>query len=113
LLRKFYRELLRIRKQTPALLHLAMDQCRATPLGENTLLVERWCEGSEILMLLHFSDQIADLTLSHPTGRWVKLIYSADLCWNGTSEMPSTLRASDEKVIITMGPRSIALYERS
>ena len=23
-----------------------MDQCRATPLGEQTLLLERWCEGS-------------------------------------------------------------------
>jgi maltooligosyltrehalose trehalohydrolase len=112
LLRKFYRELLRIRKQTPALLHLTMEQCRATPLDENTLLVERWCEGCDILMLLHFSDQIAGLTFSHPAGQWAKIIYSADPCWNGTGEVPPTLRASDGKVSITMSPRSIALYER-
>ena len=112
LLHKFYRELIRIRKQTPALSHLAMDQCRATPLDEQTLLIERWCEGSEVLLLFHFSDRKADLTVSHAAGQWTKVIHSADLCWDGTGDAPVTLQASDGKFQIALSPRSFVLYAR-
>ena len=76
------------------------------------LLIERWCEGSEVLLLFHFSDQIADLTFSHPAGQWAKVIHSADPCWNGTGEVPVTLRGANGKFAITLSPRSFVLYER-
>jgi maltooligosyltrehalose trehalohydrolase len=113
LLHKFYRELIRIRKQTPALSRLAMDQCSATPLDEQTLLVERWCEESEILLLIHFSDLKTELTVSHAAGEWAKVISSADASWNGSGDVPVTLMASGGKFHITLRPRSFALYQRS
>jgi maltooligosyltrehalose trehalohydrolase len=112
LLHKFYRELIRIRKHTPALSHLAMEQCRAAPLDEQTLLIERWYEGSAVLLLLNFSDRKTDLTVSHAAGQWAKVIHSADACWDGTSDTPVTLRASDGKFHITLSPRSFVLYAR-
>lgn len=112
LLRKFYRELIRIRRRTPALSHLAMDHCRATPLAEQTLLIERWCDGSEVLLLLHFSERSADLTVSHAPGQWAKVIHSADGSWDGPANAPVTLRASDGRFHIALSPRSFVLYER-
>ncbi len=112
LLHRFYRELVRIRKQTPGLSHLAMDHCRATPLDEQTLLIERWFGGSEVLLLVNFSDLQADLTVSHILGEWSKVIHSADACWDGTCDAPVTLRTVDGRFHIALSPRSFALYER-
>ena len=112
LLREFYRELLRIRKHTPALAHLAMEQSRATPLDEHTLLVERWCEASEVLLLFHFSERSLTLNVSHPEGQWTRLIHSADSVWNGTSDVPVDLVAAVKEFQITLSPRSFVVYER-
>jgi maltooligosyltrehalose trehalohydrolase len=112
LLQEFYRELLRIRKQTPALAHLAMDQCRASPLDEHTLLVERWCEASEVLLIFHFSDRSRRLKVPYPEGQWARLIHSADPVWNGTGDLPVDLMAAGEEFQITLSPRSFFVYER-
>ena len=112
LLHAFYRELLRIRRQTAALTHLSMEQCRAVPLEEQTLLVERWCGASEVLLILCFSQQEADVAISHPVGPWAKVIYSADPCWNGAGKVPATLDASAGEFRLRLSPRSFVLYER-
>jgi len=112
LLQAFYRELLRIRRQTAALAHLSMEQCRAVPLDEQTLLVERWCGASEVLLILCLAEREADLAISHPVGPWTKVIYSADPCWNGAGNVPATLDASGGEFHLSLGPRSFVLYER-
>jgi len=110
LLRKFYRELIRIRKSTPALSHLAMEQCRAIPLDDQTLLVHRWCEPCEVLVLLRFASEGATLTVPCPGGRWGKVIHSADACWDGIGSMPAVLSGDCE---IALSPRSFTLYENT
>jgi maltooligosyltrehalose trehalohydrolase len=112
LLHAFYRELLRIRRQTAALAHLSMEQCRAALLDEQTLLVERWCGASEVLLILCLAEREADLAISHPVGPWAKLIYSADPCWNGAGDVPATLDVSAGEFRLCLRPRSFVLYER-
>lgn len=109
LLHDFYRELIRIRRSTPALSHLAMEQCQAIPLNEQTLLVHRWCGSGEAVLLLHFSRMTTSLAVPFPAGRWNKVIHSADSCWDGAGSVPATLEGECE---IILAPRSLALYER-
>jgi maltooligosyltrehalose trehalohydrolase len=104
---EFHRQLLRIRKQTPALSHLDMESCEAIPLGEEILLVRRWCNAGEVVLLFCFSHSPAEVQLS--VGRWTKLIASSDRCWSGPGDMPAVMTSSGESRI-TLAPRSFALY---
>jgi maltooligosyltrehalose trehalohydrolase len=110
LLYEFYRELIRIRKRTPALSNLSMERCQAVPVDDQTLMVRRWCEGNEVMLLLHFSERPADLRVSFPAGEWVKEIHSADPCWRGAGEVPAKLTGHG---LITLAPRSFVLYQRT
>jgi maltooligosyltrehalose trehalohydrolase len=109
LLREYYRELLRIRRSTPALSHLAMEQCRAVPMDDQTLMVHRWCGSGEALMLLQFASNGTSLKFPNPGGQWSKVIHSADPCWGGAGSAPAVLSGEFE---ITLAPRSLVLYER-
>ena len=113
LLRDFYRELIRLRKETPALADLAMDRCDAIPVGEQTLLVKRRRGQDEALLLLHFSTSSTDVTFSPPAGRWVKALHSADPRWKGTGEAPAVLTVSSGEHHIRLSPRSFVLYVKS
>jgi maltooligosyltrehalose trehalohydrolase len=118
LLRDFYRELIRLRRNIPALSHLAMEQCQAQPLNEQALLIRRWHGSSQVLLLLHFSRAGSDLTISLPEGNWVKVVHSADPHWNGTGDVPPVLAGPTvkcrtiDKCRITLAPRSFVLYEQ-
>jgi len=109
LLREFYRELIRLRKSTPALAHLAMEQCRAIPVEKDALLIHRWCGSGEALVLLHFAKETTRLKIPCPGGRWSKAIHSADPRWGGAGSVPAVLMGECD---IALPPRSLALYER-
>jgi maltooligosyltrehalose trehalohydrolase len=111
-LRFFYRELIRLRKVTPALAHLSVECCRAIPVGEQTLWVRRWYGENEVFLLLHFSSDPADLVLSLPAGQWAKLLHSGDSCWNGPGNLAAQLTVSGGECRISLNPRSFVLYER-
>jgi maltooligosyltrehalose trehalohydrolase len=109
LLHEFYRELIRIRRSTPALSHLAMEQCRARPLHDQTLLVHRWCDSDEALILLQFASKIFSLKVPCPPGQWNKVIHSGDPCWGGVGNIPDVLNGECE---VALPPRSLTLYRR-
>jgi maltooligosyltrehalose trehalohydrolase len=109
LLREFYRELLRIRRSTPALSNLAMEQCRAIVVNEQTLLIHRWCDSGEALVLLQFASASAKLTVPCPAGRWSKVIESADARWGGAGSAPAVLNGECE---VALPARSLVLYQR-
>jgi maltooligosyltrehalose trehalohydrolase len=118
LLLDFYRELLRLRRETPALSQLAMERCQAHPLGDQTLFVRRWYGTSEVALLLNFSDCEVDIMAPLQAGEWVKLIDSTDGRWNGsgwdgTGVLPAALSLSTGGVRIGLNPRSIVAYRRS
>ena len=109
LLREFYRELIRIRRSTPALAYLAMEQCRAIPVDEHALLIHRWCDSGEALLLFEFETNTTSLKIACPGGRWSKVLHSADPRWGGAGSAPAVL---DGECEIALPPRSLALYER-
>jgi maltooligosyltrehalose trehalohydrolase len=105
----FHQELLQIRRRTPVLSHLSMDHCRATVINDRTLLIRRWLDSSEVLLLLHFADGDEEISVTCPPGRWDKAICSSDPDWNGAGATPASIDTQGE-FQIALAPRSFALY---
>ena len=112
-LHDFYRELLRLRKMIPALALLSKEHLEAVALEkEKVLLVRRWAEGSEVLLVLHFGGAEKRVPVPIPAGAWTKLLDSAEGRWLGAgSAMPERLQSAGE-VTLPLSPVSAVLYQR-
>src|SRR5215472_5480055 len=78
-LRSFYEELLRLRREVPALAHLDKSSMRVTSYGDQKiLLVERWHGSSRVIIPFNFGENPANLLLSISPGRWRKVLDSAE-----------------------------------
>jgi hypothetical protein len=86
-----------------------MDHCRATVINDRTLLVRRWLDSSDVLLLLHFADGDEKISVTCPPGRWDKAICSSDPDWNGAGGTPAGIDTQGE-FQIALSPRSFALY---
>lgn len=115
----FYTELLRLRRTLPALARLSKDELDAIPLEESSALyVRRWCDVDETVLLLHFGDTAAELTVPLPPGAWLRVLDSADERWSGAApgdvgagaESPAV--RSDGQVTLARPARSALLLCR-
>lgn len=106
---RFYRELLRLRRETPALerpdrenLDVAADEDRAL------LSWRRWRGPSQALVAVNFSSRVADLSFNLPPGRWDRLLDSADPEWLGPGRgRPDSFEGGAR---VTLNPMSLALF---
>jgi len=110
-LTEFYRELIRLRRENPALAHLSKDTLEVVGYGETkSLFIRRWNEGEEVITIFNFSDGQTSVPLPVPAGRWQKHLDSADGRWLGNgSTMPDKLESEGE-VLFTLSPKSFALF---
>jgi maltooligosyltrehalose trehalohydrolase len=84
----FHRELISLRKSVPALCYLRKDMMDVIAREDaRTLVVRRWWDTSDALLMFHFNDSPAELSLSTPEGLWRKVFDSADTCWLGAGTM--------------------------
>jgi maltooligosyltrehalose trehalohydrolase len=109
----FYRNLLKLRRDIPALRNLSRDTMAATGFeDQKVLFVRRWFEGGEIFCLFNFGAEEADVACEVPGGMWQKIL---DSSCRGTG--PATLRSepgpSAAKVRIAVAPYSFVLYALS
>jgi maltooligosyltrehalose trehalohydrolase len=80
----FYRELLQLRHQIPALAQLDKKTAEVTAdPAEKALLVRRWSAGSQIFAAFNFNARPVRLEVSVPAGSWQKQFDSADTRWCG------------------------------
>ena len=93
---EFYRELLRLRRETPALALLDnRSTIVATVQHEKTLLVIRRSGASEILAVFNFDARPVQLLLPLLAGQWQKELDSAEQRWEGQgSEVPRSIDPS-------------------
>jgi len=110
-LREFYKELLRLRKELPALASLSKDEMEVFGFEEERVLfVRRWSVNSEVFAIFNFGDAEATVSVSVPGGRWRRLLDSADERWQGKgSSLPDVLRSEGE-AILALSPRALALF---
>ncbi len=107
---EFYRELIALRREHPALALLSKDNLNAVAFEKRrALLVRRWNGPAQAVLAFHFGDGEVSLTLPVPAGAWRKLVASGDRRWRGAGDAPETIE-SDGEVTLALGPRSFAVY---
>lgn len=113
LLRDFYRELLALRRDVPALSHLSKDHQEVACFErEKVFFVRRWCEGDEVFMVFNFAEQPARLELPIPAGDWRLAVDSAAECWLGKGTAAAKV-ASNGWAAVDVVPRSVLVYRIS
>jgi maltooligosyltrehalose trehalohydrolase len=107
----FYRELLRLRRESPALRFPDKERMRVTAFPEShTLAVVRWDGDDETLVVLNFSDRPAEVQLTLGEGVWDRQLDTADARWRGPgSPAPAELLAWGDTAV-TLAPTSAAVY---
>jgi maltooligosyltrehalose trehalohydrolase len=109
ILHRFYRELLRLRRDVPALAQLDKHSMRVTSF-EKTILMERWYGPSRAIVPLHFSDAPAERTLPIPEGRWERLLNSADWGAKSTNTEGPAVFASRGEMQFSLNPWSVCVF---
>jgi len=107
----FHRELLRLRREVPALADLNMESIEVTVLPE-TLLLRRWSGTSEALAALHFGSKLKEIVAVVPRGIWRKRIDSSDAQWGTAGSALAAHFESAGEVTLTLSPCCVALFVR-
>jgi maltooligosyltrehalose trehalohydrolase len=101
----FYRELLRLRREIPALARL--DKKSAEVLAypdQKALLVRRWNGASRVFAVFNFDTRAVELSPPIPTGQWQKQLDSAETRWQGSgSQVPESLDSTGDALISIAG----------
>ena len=113
-LRALYKELLRLRREVPALASLDMQGLR-TVASENcgVFLVSRPHERGDAVVALHFGAEPARVSFPFARGMWSKLTDSAEERWSGPgSPAPATIDSQGE-ASLALSPKSLVAYAKS
>jgi maltooligosyltrehalose trehalohydrolase len=111
LLRNFYQELLRLRRDLPALFRLDKDALQVIEFEEaKVIFLRRWNASSRILAVLHFADEVSQIALPVPAGSWKRKLDSAELCWGGGGSQAADVLVSSGDVQMSLSPWSVVLY---
>jgi maltooligosyltrehalose trehalohydrolase len=109
----FYRELIRLRRELPALRTLDRERLEVTGLEqEKVMWWRRRDEVQEVTAAFHFGKQEKSVSLSLPKGRWRKELDSADTAWGGPGSTVSLKIAIEEHVSLNLSPESFIVFVR-
>ncbi|MCF7762730.1 MAG: malto-oligosyltrehalose trehalohydrolase [Verrucomicrobia bacterium] len=109
-LREFYRELLRLRRELPAIAQADRHSIEMqVSENEHTLWIRYPEPGNEVAVLLNFSEKPAPIALPLAAGPWTRQIDSADLCWAGPGSQVSQQFESEGRVELVLQPRSVVV----
>ncbi|MFC1909256.1 malto-oligosyltrehalose trehalohydrolase [Chloroflexota bacterium] len=108
---EFYKELIRLRKEVPALAHLSKNTLEIQADKEKKIIfLHRWKESDEVIAIFNFADNQSSLSLPFPAGRWRKRLDSAEERWQGNgSTVPAQLISSVDETI-NLASKSLVLF---
>jgi maltooligosyltrehalose trehalohydrolase len=110
-LHEFYRELLRLRRETRPLRFPDKDRMRLTSFAEHrTLVVERWDGDDQVLVGMNFSAHPAHVRFTLPKGIWVRELDSTEGRWLGPGAATPPEFTSDGEVSLTLAPTGFVMY---
>lgn len=108
---EFYKQLIRLRKETPALAYLSKKNMEIQIIEEHKLLsLHRWNGDNEVMALFNLNHNQTSVTLPIPMGRWRKRLDSAEKHWYGKgSTVPEQLDSKGESSLV-FNPWAVALF---
>ncbi|RZK99296.1 MAG: DUF3459 domain-containing protein, partial [Pedobacter sp.] len=103
----YYKSLIQLRKQLPALQQLNREQLSVScNPGQNTIILQRWQEENAVLILMNFSNKEQSVRVDNIKKSWKKVFDSSDPKWKGLKAAPDSI----EKNTVTLQPESILIY---
>jgi maltooligosyltrehalose trehalohydrolase len=109
----FYRNLLQLRKRTPALAELDKAQLDVRRIEKSGVIaLRRWSRlgASHAYCLYNFETSDVNIPVSLPAGSWRRSLDSSDAIWSGPgSLLPPVVRNGDH---VTLRGQSVALFLR-
>lgn len=92
---EFYKTVILLRKQIPALYVLDRNQLNVEHNEEKqTLLLHRWQQDQHVLCLMNFSKGEQEITLPTYSSNWSKVLDSADPKWRGPMAAPGLVEGA-------------------
>jgi maltooligosyltrehalose trehalohydrolase len=107
----FYRYLIALRREMPALANLDKDNLKVSGREKEKLIfLQRWYNTNHVFGVMSFNTTDTQYYIDPPRGRWKKRIDSSEQRWMGPgATLPERLDRGDTATIKSL---SIALYER-
>jgi maltooligosyltrehalose trehalohydrolase len=108
---EFYRELIRLRREIPALSCLSKGNLEIKGFEPQKLLfLRRWAEEDEVVMVFNIGDAETSIKVPFPAGHWRKQLDSAEEQWRGSgSSIPNRISSNGE-CGLTIRPWSMVLF---
>jgi maltooligosyltrehalose trehalohydrolase len=101
----FYQELLRLRRDIPALANLDKDAMEVTPFtDQKVLLVRRWDASGQVLIVHSFDRIPASVNLPVPAGKWHAVLDSNEERWQGDGGATTDKPQSDGEIQLRLTP---------
>jgi maltooligosyltrehalose trehalohydrolase len=113
----WYRELIRLRKDLPALRQLSKKQTEIVPLEHHEVIVmRRWSAPplpeSDVVAMFNLSNKEWSVEFHVAAGRWTKILDSTSTRWSGTGETNEAEQTIDGTMHIELRPWSVNLWTR-
>jgi maltooligosyltrehalose trehalohydrolase len=105
----YYKNLIKLRRDIPALSNLDKNSLDVVGLeDEKLLLMRRWQDGSEVFSVFNFNDVDARLAAPLTAGVWKKILDSSENIWNGPGTLlPDRITQGEEMAVKS---QSLSLY---
>jgi len=111
---EFYRKLLTLRRELPALQVFSRDCIEVTGLLQQKVIsVLRRAGEDSVLCLFSFSNMREEVSIPFPVGNWELLLDSSTQHWRGAGEVSAGTLAvtdADARTTVTINPFSLVLY---
>jgi len=109
----FYRELLRLRRQSAPLAQLSKARCDVIGFdNQRVLLLRRWRGKAAVVTLFNFNAEPVSLALPMAPGRWRKVLDSSEARWRGAGSALPVECDCGESLEVRLESSSLALLKR-
>lgn len=113
-LREFYKEILRLRREDPVFSGRDKNELEAISFDSpKALSLRRWHDSDQRLAIFNFETNAVSLRVAPPDGIWNKILDSSDSRWNGPGGTAPNRMESSSQLQLDLPPSSFAVYRWS